>query len=159
NQHTAAGAKAVMVFPVGNPSNWYGSFGGQASVLRLLQEVAFFAQRQHGIPIPLQPVGKCAVSGFSAGGQFVNQALIQESEVFDRNVLREIYGFDIRGVSPSTFADSIRAWRRRNAGRDGDPRQYRLYTTDDSWFQANADVDAAATRFPGPAGSEERTGP
>lgn len=158
NQQTAAGANTVLVFPVGDPAGWYGGYGGQASVLRLLQEVAFFAQRMHGIPIPLQPVGKCAVSGFSAGGQFVHQALLPESDFFDKKVLREVYGFDIRGVAPGTFASSLAAWRRRNAGLDSDPRKFRLYTTDDSWFNANKDIDPQTTLTVGPAGSQEHSG-
>jgi hypothetical protein len=157
-QQTAAGAKTVLVFPVGDPAGWYGSYGGQASVLRLLQEVAFFVQRLHGIPIPLQPVGKCAVSGFSAGGQFVHQALLPQSDFFDKKVLREVYGFDIRGVSPSTFAQSLKAWRDRNAGLDSDPRKFRLYTTDGSWFDANQNIDPTTNSVVGPAGGQERSG-
>lgn len=158
NQQTAAGAKTVLVFPVGDPAGWYGSYGGQASVLRLLQEVAFFVQRLHGIPIPLQPVGKCAVSGFSAGGQFVHQALIPQNDFFDKKVLREIYAFDIRGVAPSTFARSLKAWRDRTAGLDSDPRKFRLYTTDGSWFDANQDIDPSTNTVAGPAGGQERAG-
>lgn len=157
-QQTAAKAKTVLVFPVGDPAGWYGNYGGQASVLRLLQEVAFFAQRLHGIPIPLQPVGKCAVSGFSAGGQFVHQALIPQSDFFDKKVLREVYGFDIRGVSPATFAQSLKAWRDRSVGLDSDPRKFRLYTTDGSWFEANQDIDPGTTSVNGPAGGRERAG-
>lgn len=157
NQQAAAGAKTVMVFPVGSPSGWYDKYGGQSSVLRLLQEVAFFLQRMHGIPIPLQPVGKCAVSGFSAGGSFVHQAITLENAFFDKNVLREVYAFDIRGPTPSTFAQTLGAWLRRNPG--GDPRKFRLYTTVDSWFSAHEGIDRTLTTVQGPAGARERTGP
>jgi hypothetical protein len=100
NQHVAAGVNNILIFPVGSSRNWNGGLGGQNSVLRLLQEVAFFVQRMDRIPIPLQTVGKCAVSGFSASGTFVNQAMGLENAHFDQNVLREIYGFDLRGVAP-----------------------------------------------------------
>jgi hypothetical protein len=159
NQQAAAGAKTVFVFPVGSPSGWYDKYGGQSSVLRLLQEVAFFLQRMHGIPIPLQPVGKCAISGFSAGGAFVNQALTLENAFFDGNVLREIYAFDIRGATPTGFAQTLRSWLQRNRGRDADPRKFRLYTTVDAWFAAHEGIDPTAVPITGPAGSRERSGP
>ena len=109
--------------------------------MRLLQEVAIFVQRMDRIPIPPQKVGKCAVSGFSASGTFVNQAMALQNAHFDQNVLREIYGFDLRGVSPQTFADSVKAWRDRNAKKDSEPRKFRIYTTLDSWFDAHQGVD------------------
>ena len=100
NLHQAAAVNTIFVFPVGSARNWNGGLSGQSSVLRLLQEVAFFVQRMDRIPIPLQQVGKCAVSGFSAAGTFVNQAMTPENPHFDEHVLREIYGFDLRGVTP-----------------------------------------------------------
>jgi hypothetical protein len=132
--------------------------GGQDSLLRLLQEVAFFVQRMDGIPIPLQKVGKCAVSGFSAAGPFVNQAMTLQNAHFDQHVLREIYAFDLRQVDPQTFANSLTAWRGRNAAKDQEPRKFRIYTTDDSWFDPNANVDRTAATFTGLAGSRERAG-
>jgi hypothetical protein len=158
NQHQAAGVNTIFVFPVGSPGTWNGGLGGQSSVLRLLQEVGFFVQRMDRIPIPLQPVGKCAVSGFSASGTFVNQAMALENAHFDQNVLREIYGFDLRGVSAGTFASSVTAWRDRNAKKDRDPRKFRIYTTLDSWFDAHQNVDRKAGVFSGAGGSKERSG-
>ena len=116
-------------------------------------------QRMDGIPIPLQKVGKCAVSGFSAAGPFVNQAMTLQNAHFDQNVLREIYAFDLRQVDPQAFANSLAAWRGRNAAKDAEPRKFRIYTTDDSWFDPNANVDRTAATFTGPAGSRESAGP
>jgi hypothetical protein len=158
NQHSAAGVNNIFVFPVGHPSKWNGGLGGQNSLLRLLQEVAFFVQRMDRIPIPLQKVGKCAVSGFSAAGPLVSQAMTPENGHFDQNVLREIYGFDLRQVDPQTFANSLTAWRSRNAAKDAEPRKFRIYTTDDSWFGPNANVDRAAATFSGAASSRESAG-
>ncbi len=159
NLHSAAGVNNIFVFPVGDPKRWNAGLGGQNSLLRLLQEVAFFVQRMDRIPIPLQKVGKCAISGFSASGPLVNQAMTLQNAHFDQNVLREIYAFDLRQMKAQTFADSLIAWRGRNAKKDSDPRKFRIYTTDDSWFSANAHVDRTATAIPGPAGSRERSGP
>ena len=159
NQHAAAGVNNILIFPVGSSRNWNGGLGGQNSLLRLLQEVAFFVQRMDRIPIPLQKVGKCAVSGFSASGTFVNQAMGFQNAHFDQNVLREIYGFDLRGVAPKTFAASLTAWRDRNAKKDRDPRKFRVYTTDDAWFSALQSVDRGARAVAAPAGSGEVSGP
>lgn len=158
NQHSAAGVNNIFVFPVGHPSKWNGGLGGQNSLLRLLQEVAFFVQRMDRIPIPLQKVGKCAVSGFSAAGPLVNSAMTLQNPHFDQNVLREIYGFDLRQVDPQIFANSLTAWRGRNATKDKDPRKFRIYTTDDSWFGPNAQVERTAATFAGLAGSRESAG-
>jgi hypothetical protein len=158
NQHQAAGVNTILIFPVGSSRNWNGGLGGQNSLMRLLQEVGFFVQRMDRIPIPLQTVGKCAVSGFSASGTFVNQAMGLENAHFDQNVLREVYGFDLRGVSPKTFASSVTPWRARNAKKDRDPRKFRIYTTLDTWFTAHQNVDGSATSISGPAGSSERSG-
>jgi hypothetical protein len=159
NQHAAAGVNNIFVFPVGDPKKWNGTLGGQNSVLWLLQEVAFFVQRMALIPIPLQKVGKCAISGFSASGPLVQKALKLENAFFDQHVLREVYGFDLRGAEAQTFANSLIAWRGRNAKKDADPRKFRIYTTDESWFTANRHVDRTATSITGPAGSLERSGP
>jgi hypothetical protein len=159
NQHTAAGVNSIFVFPVGDPKRWNGGLGDQNSLLRLLQEITFFVQRMALIPIPLQKVGRCAVSGFSASGRFVNQAMQFQNAFFDKQVLREIYGFDLRGVEAQTFANSLIAWRARNARKDSDPRKFRIYTTDSSWFSANRHVDRTATSFSGRAGSLESSGP
>lgn len=159
NQHQAAGVNTIFVFPVGSPGTWNGNLGSQSSLLRLLQEVSFFVQRMDRIPIPLQKVGKCAVSGFSASGTFVNQAMGADNALFDQNVLREIYGFDLRGVSAATFANSVKAWRDRNAKKDSDPRRFRIYTTLNSWFDAHQGVDTNTGAFAGAAGSLERSGP
>ncbi len=158
NQHFATEVNNIFIFPVGDPSGWNGALGGQDSLLRLLQELAFFVQRMDGIPIPLQKVGKCAVSGFSAAGPFVNQAMTLQNAHFDQNVLREIYAFDLRQVDPQTFANSLAAWRKRNAAKDQEPRKFRIYTTDDSWFDPNANVDRTAATFTGLAGSRESAG-
>ncbi len=159
NQHHAAGVNNILVFPVGSPTKWNGGLGGQSSILRLLQEVAFFVQRMDRIPIPMQTVGKCAVSGFSASGSFVNQAMAFENAHFDQKVLREIYGFDLRGVTSTDFAASVRAWRARNAKKDSEPRKFRIYTTVDSWLTAHQGVDPGAGAFSGAGGSRELAGP
>ena len=147
NQHQASGSKAILVFPVGNPSGWNGSLGDQTSVLRLLQEVAFFVQRKHRVPFPLQPVGRCAVSGFSAGGQYVAKALAGDNTFFHDTVLAEIYGFDIR-TDMGNFAARLKAWWRGGANR----RAYRIYTTVPGHFAALEGIDPGRRSFRGPAG-------
>jgi hypothetical protein len=154
NQHQASGSKAIMVFPVGDPSQWNGALGNQTSVLRLLQEVAYFVQRRHKIPFPLQPVGKCAVSGFSAGGQYVLQALGGDNPFFHDNVLAEIYAFDIR-TNIAAFGSQLKKWWR--GGANG--RAFRIYTTDPGQFNTLEGTDPGATLFNGAGGAKERQGP
>jgi hypothetical protein len=159
NQHAAAGVNNIFVFPVGHPKFWNGNLGGQSSLLRLLQEVAFFVQRMDDIPVPLQKVGKCAVSGFSAAGPLVNQAMQFQNAFFDQHVLHEIYAFDLAQIKPTIFADSVAAWRGRNAKKGAEPRKFRIYTHFDSWFSAHAHLDRTATTIAGPAGARESAGP
>ena len=154
NQHQASGSKAILVFPVGNPSGWNGSLGDQTSVLRLLQEVAYFVQRKLKIPFPLQPVGRCAVSGFSAGGGYVVKALAGDNPFFNDNVLAEVYWFDFR-TNMGDFAAKLKAWWRGGTNR----RAYRIYTTVPDHFNTLQGIDPAATRFQGAGGAKERQGP
>lgn len=154
NQHQAAGSKSLLIFPVGDPAQWNGNFGSQTSILRLLQEVAYFVQRRQKIAFPLQPVGRCAVSGFSAGGQYVVSALGGDDRFFHDNVLAEIYGFDIR-MDVSDFASKLSAWWR--GGKDR--RAFRIYTTVPEHFNALEGIDRAAGLFIGAEGAKERQGP
>lgn len=150
NQQHAAGANPIMLFPVGDPSRWFDSLGSQAVILRLLFEVKYFVQRMAKIPYPLQPVGKCALSAFSAGGIYLHQAINNTNSYFHHNVLTEVYGFDLRQVTPAAFASRLTAWF-------GAGKAYRIYTTDAGWNAVHT-VDSGASQSSGPGGSLEWSG-
>lgn len=153
-QHAARSKPPILVFPVGEPAQWNGTLGNQSSVLRLLQEIGYFVQRMDKIPFPLQTVGKCAISGFSAGGGYVARALGGDNAEFHNKVLSEIYAFDIRTPS-SNFAAALKAWWRGGA----EERRFRLYTTDGGFFSATEGIDPGAILKTGVGGAREKAGP
>ncbi|MGA2575064.1 MAG: hypothetical protein ABSH24_03470 [Bryobacteraceae bacterium] len=151
NQQEASQAKPVFLFPIAS-SNFPQGFS-QTQILRLLYEVKYFVQRMDNIPYPLQPVGKCAVSGFSYGGIGVNLAITNTDSGFHNNVLKEVYGFDLRQVGAQAFATKLSAWF--NGGGD---RIYRIYTTANGWYQAFRSVDSSAVQNMGAGGAVEWQG-
>jgi len=150
-QHEAAGQKAIFLFPVGGLTQQMGTLNSQANTLRLLQEVNYWIQRMDGVPFPLQPVGKLAMSCFSAGVRFL-QPILNGRRIpsFHDRKLSEIYLFDPvfaanlhKGMTPEqkrrALEDAAKErvafnrglvawWRRGNSGRS-----FRLYTQSAAW--------------------------
>ncbi len=151
NQQAETSAKPILVFPVGNPSGWMNSFGGQQSILELLLELRFFILRKFNVPYPNQLPGTCAVSGFSAAGAYVNKALIHENDYFNSTVLTEVYGCDLRQVAPATFAKNLSQWRQYNSLLGS--KVFRIYTSERDWYDALKGVDPLATPITGKDGA------
>jgi hypothetical protein len=163
-QQEASQAKPIFIFPIGDdrpepkagqkqPAQIPWDLGSQTSILRLLYEVKYFVQRMNKIPYPLQPIGKCAVSGFSSGGSKVYTAITNTDSQFNNNVLKEVYGFDLRQVAAQTFARTLGNWF--NGGRD---RFFRIYTTVGDWSNAMQGVDRSAVQNSGSGGAVEWQG-
>ena len=130
NQQVVADKRPVFVFPVGSPTESFGSLPGQANMLRLLQEINYWLQRMDGIAYPVHPVGRCAVSGYSAACEAIRTMLNTPFAKFDTDHLREIYGFDL--YTPNDvpgMCKSLTTWFRRGAG----DRKLRIYTQNDTW--------------------------
>ncbi|WP_394848619.1 hypothetical protein LZC95_14315 [Pendulispora brunnea] len=131
NQHFVSGKRCVFVFPVGSASESFGSLPNQTELLRLLQEVNYWLQRMDGISFPINPVGHCAVSGFSAGCAAVRHVLESSYGPFDRQHLREVYGLDLfQHGGIQELAGTLRHWFRNGA----DGRKLRIYTQSRDWF-------------------------
>lgn len=155
NQCHVSGKRACIVFPVGSPVEWFAGFSKQTSLLRTLQELNFFLQRAHEMPVPVQPLGKVAVSGFSRAAMVIRTMLDSPDPVFDGQHLREVYGFDLflDDDVPGMCA-KLRAWHR--GGADG--RRLRIYTTNDGWSSRLRDLAPGAVVHRGSTNSsEERT--
>jgi len=165
NQHDAAGGKCVFIFPVGGKTESFGDLTSQASALRLLEEVNYFIQRMDKVPFPLQPVGDCAISGFSAGIRAVHGVLTQGRVArFNDRVLRDVYNFDgvfatrdkdgkerVDTQTTLAFCSALKAWFR--AGDGG--RSLRVYSQNSIWLDQLRDAASGATLIEGRDGARE----
>jgi len=150
NQQAQSGATPILIFPVPNRTDWHEPISSQGSILELLFEVRYFVSRKLGVPYPNQPVGKCALSGFSTSGQYVNKALVRTSDYFHYMVLQEVYGFDLGGVSAGTFAHNLKAWYNQTTDK-----AFRIYTAKESWWESLKSIDPAASTNSGQNGAME----
>lgn len=164
-QHTAAGEKCVFIFPVGGKTEAFGDLNSQASALRLLAEVNYFIQRMDNVPIPLQPIGNLALSGFSAGIRPVNSVLTQGRVArFNDVILKDVYCFDGVFASrdkdgrefvdiPATlaFCSALRGWFR--GGDQG--RSLRVYSQNSIWLDQLKDAAPGSTVRQGRDGARE----
>jgi hypothetical protein len=168
-QHDAGGGRCIFIFPIGSKKDGFGDLDSQAAALRLLEEVNYFVQRMDGVGFPLQPVGNCALSGFSAGIRAVNNVLTRGRVArFNDVVLRDIYNFDgvfaDRDKSGKEFVDikatldfcgAVRSWFR---GGDGN-RSFRMYSQASIWLDTLKDAAPGATLVTGRDGAREADHP
>ncbi|CAN5179194.1 hypothetical protein BH09PSE6_BH09PSE6_13280 [soil metagenome] len=138
NQHDLAGKQVVFVFPIGGRVDSFGDAGSQAGLLRLLQEINYVVQRAMLVPFPLQPVGKVAISGFSAGIETVAKILASPRiDLFHDELLSEVYSFDgmfmrlnadkkffMDVEATNRFINHVKSWLRNGE----DDRIIRIYT-------------------------------
>jgi len=173
HQHEAVGQKAIFLFPVGSPKKQMGTLNTQANTLRLLQEVNYWIQRMDGVPFPLQPVGKFAMSCFSAGVRFLNAVLNgKRLPHFYDQILKEVYLFDpvfapdIRqSMTTAEIAAAKRVARRETAAfnrgllrwwRTGqDNRSFRIYTQSSSYWDDLNGSTISPTLTIGPSNAKE----
>ena len=172
HQHADGGEKMIFVFPVGSKQEQMGrpqdnGLVTQTRVLRLLQEVNYWVQRIDGVPFPLAPVGRCALSCFSAGVRFLASVLLgpRNSRLFD-TLLKEVYAFDglfikrlpngsdVQSVEETVnFCSTLRRWLVR--GGAADDRAIRVYTQRDLWFDQLKNAVSGATVATGPDNAKE----
>jgi hypothetical protein len=155
HQQFVSGKRPVLVFPIGSPTESFGSIPRQSDLLRLLQETNYWLQRMAGIDYPAHPVGKCAVSAFSAGGEALQTTLTSTFAPFDEHHLREIYAFDVYSPDDVTgVCANFARWFRRGAA----DRKLRIYTQDHRWLTQMQAVLPRGTTTTGPSNAiEEQT--
>jgi hypothetical protein len=177
HQHVDGGEKIVFIFPVGKQKEGMGTLNTQSRMLRLLQEVNYWVQRMDGVAISLAPVGRFALSGFSAGIRFLASVLMSaKNPRFFDNLLKEVYSFDgafdVQVLGPDgkptgrvvqstsetvNFCSALKAWLVRG-GAAGD-RAIRVYTQRNLWFDQLKDVISGATSATGPENAKEVESP
>src|SRR6202042_613453 len=102
-----------------------------------------------GVAVPTQGVGRCAVSGFSYGGESLLKLMLNPDPAFDA-VLREIYGFDPVIADMALMASKLAAWFKK-----GDGRSFRVYTQDANVLKLLGAILPDAVKTTGPANAEE----
>jgi hypothetical protein len=151
NQNHHSPDPCVFVYPVGSARQWFGVVATQTNLMRLCQEVSFFIQRMDGISYPLQPVGRCAVSAFSAAAQYLKMMMDNPDATFGDH-LREIYAFDpyLLGQE-ATLCQQIATWW--NGGADD--RRFRMYTQWETWAKSMRRAIPSATVTNGPENARQ----
>ncbi len=167
NQHDAAGNPVVFVMPIGGAVGGFGTGDTQAGLLQMLKEINYSVQRLLGVPLPLQEVGKVAISGFSFGIRSVARVLGgTRIDQFHDVLLREVYSFD--GVFSKAGGkkgeidlkltgdciNNMKSWLRGGA----DNRTIRVYTQNPVWMQGLAGSIVNPTSVKGSRGSSELFG-
>jgi hypothetical protein len=153
-QNIADIPKNLLVFPSGSQKEGFGDLNSQSSVLRVLQEVNYWIQRMRGVSFPLQPVGRCALSAFSAGAGEVFSVLGgPKSPAFFDKVLRHVYLIDPE-MDAGSMKNVLTPWFRKGAGGRG----FRIYTRSANWFSAFTGEVPGGKTTPGNHGAKETQG-
>ncbi len=150
HQQEACGSQRVLVFPVGAQGKQMGDLSTQASMLRLLQEINYWAQRMDGVSYPIHTVGTCALSGFSGGIDFVSAIVGGKGgadKVFYKDVLTDLYVFD--GVSNTMATKSCCDIFRKWFLQGGRSRTLRIYTQSAQWWNEFKDIVPVPVSDPG----------
>ncbi len=146
NQHHLSPDPCVFAFPVGHIREWFGELAKQTNLLRFFQEAAYFLQRMDGVSYPMQGVGRCAISAFSAGAEQLKIMMDTPDAAFLEQ-LREIYAFDpyLPG-NEFSLCNAFGAWLQKGA----DDRKLRMYTQNPSWYGFAKQQLPSATESSGP---------
>lgn len=158
HQQEVAQSQRVLVFPVGAQGTQMGTLNSQASMLRLLQEINYWAQRIDEVSYPIHTVGTCAISGFSGGIDFVSaivRAGTGSDKSFYEDVLTDLYVFD--GVSNTMSTNACCEIFRKWFQQGGRARSFRVYTQSQQWWNLLKDATPVPVGNPGePPGSVEK---
>jgi hypothetical protein len=151
NQHHHSPDPCVFVFPVGKAIDWFGTLAHQSNLMRFFEEAAYFVQRMDNVSIPMQPVGRCAISAFSAGAEQLWTMFGHPDARFERH-LREVYAFDpyLPGRE-AALCKKIGTWFQNGA----DERCFRMYTQSDTWWTHAIAQLTAPTLTKGPENAQE----
>ena len=160
HQNIADFPKIFFVFPVGGPGKrQMGNLNTQANMLRLLQEINYWVQRMRGASFPQQPLGRIAMSGFSAGARFLSAIFMgTKNKTFLDKLLKHVYVFDgVLGKGTTTFCRKLLSWHK---GAQSD-RTFRVYTQNINWWNLlkPANSDPKTTIVKGPGQAKEAEGP
>jgi hypothetical protein len=165
-QHYYSAKRVVYVVPVGSPQHQFGEAGHSLGIWTLLCETNLALHQVNGASYgdyQAQSVGQVAVSGFSAGANFMLHALSDRSSPLGRsfvqNHLKELYSWDgaiggkgVANTVPQSFGGFVRTWWR-------DPsQQFRVYTQNPAYDKALSflsSYERPATS--GPAGAFAKT--
>jgi hypothetical protein len=148
HQQESTRSQRVLVFPVGSHGHQMGELNSQANMMRLLQEINYWALRMDGVRYPIHTVGACAISGFSGGIDFVTTLFMKKKDkTFYENVLTDLYVFDGHnnqkntGLTTSQCCRLFKKWFRQG----GRPRTLRVYTQNVQWWNLLKDVTPAGS--------------
>jgi hypothetical protein len=125
-QHYYSRKRLVYVVPVGNLRDQFGEAGSVVGIYALLREINLALHQINGADLgayQAQPVGRVAISGFSAGVYYMINALLDRSsatgQAFLQNHVGEIYNWDgaiggkgIKNTVPQDFGKLIKQWWR-----------------------------------------------
>jgi hypothetical protein len=154
-QNLADTPKNVFVFPVGHAGpGWPGDLVTQSAIWRLFHELNYWLQRMRGVSFPTQPVGRSALSCFSAGAGWLASILsgARHPEFYER-VMRHICVLDgvvDRELVPGVCA-ALAKWYR--GGSQG--RSLRVYTQSQAWTDTLLALLKAPIVARGPGGARE----
>jgi hypothetical protein len=155
HQNLADTLKNVFVFPVGHAGGgWPGDLVSETAVWRLFHEASFWLQRMRGVSFPRQPVGRSALSCFSAGADWLASILLGgKHKEFHERILRNVYVFDgvVNSTTPATICAALAQWLRGGASGRG----LRVYTQDARWAAALFGLIKPPIVATGPGGARE----
>lgn len=172
-QHFYSGREAVFIVPVGAPAHMFGEAGRSLGIRTIIHEVNLALHRENGAQFgeyQAQPVGRVAVSGFSAGANFMIRAMSDTTsplgQQFANQTVKEIYSWDgaiggraggkpIADTVPESFGALVARWWKTPDQR------FRVYTQKGPQYGAGLDVRElkpfVQPDITGPAGSFLRT--
>ncbi len=159
HQQEARKSQRALVFPVGSQGSQMGTLNSQTRMLRLLQEINYWALRMDGVSYPIHTVGSCALSGFSGGFDFLATILqSKKEEKFYRDVLTDLYVFDgvPNNMPHKSACGLLKNWFQEGKGR----RTLRIYTQNEQWWNLLKDISPIPGEqpvlTPGPANSNAK---
>ncbi len=160
-QNNAEILKNILVFPIGDKLSYMGDAANPIGLRRMLKEALFFVQRMRGITMPIAPLGRLSLSGFSRGSAAIQGAL--GSPPFDASV-RNVFVLDGRfNNAPPDGSVDVSATKAfcKLVAKDwfldgaGSGKSLRMYTKIGLWFdefRSHLQLPITAT---GAAGSRE----
>jgi hypothetical protein len=143
-QHYYSRKRVVYVVPVGSVRDKFGEAGTSLGMFTILSEINLALHRINGANFgtyQTQPLGRVAVSGFSAGADSMVTALLDRSsptgQGFLQNHVAEIYNWDgaiggkgIPNTVPASFGKLIQGWWRHKG------QFFRVYTSNSQYDSA-----------------------
>lgn len=146
-QHYYAMKNVVFVVPVGSSEQKFGEVGSSLGIFTILREINLalhMVNNADPINFLAQDIGRVAISGFSAGVDFMINALSNQNsplgQSFVENHVKEIYSWDgavapPQNTVPDNFAKLIQKWWRN------EDQFFRIYTSNSAYSTKLAFMD------------------